>query len=95
MYVGVCLNLTGSRPVIWKPISTTMLQLLLNVQDLVFNAEPLYNQPEFLDPCIPMLYNENILIKSFKTMMNIMNKPPKVRFCVLVTTFLEHVRLTN
>ncbi|MFS7908306.1 hypothetical protein Hanom_Chr01g00081611 [Helianthus anomalus] len=55
-----------------------MVQLLLNVQDLVFHAEPLYNQPEFLDPCIPMLYNENILIKSFKTMMNIMNKPPKV-----------------
>ncbi|KAJ0612755.1 putative ubiquitin-conjugating enzyme/RWD [Helianthus annuus] len=54
-----------------------MLQLLLNVQDLVFNAEPLYNQPEFLDPSIPMLYNENILIISLKTMMNIMNKPPK------------------
>ncbi|KAJ0810814.1 putative ubiquitin-conjugating enzyme E2, ubiquitin-conjugating enzyme/RWD [Helianthus annuus] len=78
----VCLNLTGSRLVIWKPISTTMLQLLLNVQDLVFNAEPLYNQPEFLDPSIPMLYNENIWIKSLKTMMNIMNKPPKVLWMV-------------
>ncbi|KAF5823400.1 hypothetical protein HanRHA438_Chr01g0038921 [Helianthus annuus] len=47
----------------------------------MFQISPLSDEwicNEFLDPSIPMLYNENILIKSLKTMMNIMNKPPKV-----------------
>lgn len=67
--------------------STTMLQLLLTIQDRVLNADPLFHQPRFLDsgPSVAaeymsLLYNEDILIKSLETMIYTMNKPPKVRF---------------
>ncbi|KAJ0565703.1 putative ubiquitin-conjugating enzyme E2, ubiquitin-conjugating enzyme/RWD [Helianthus annuus] len=69
---------------IWVPFHTTMLQLLVTIQDRVLNAAPLFHQPGFLDsgPSVvaeyfSLLYNERILIRSLKIMTYIMNKPPK------------------
>ncbi|MFS7942894.1 putative ubiquitin-conjugating enzyme/RWD [Helianthus anomalus] len=80
---------------IWVPFHTTMLQLLVTIQDRVLNAAPLFHQPGFLDSgpsavaeYFSLLYNERILIRSLKIMTYIMNKPPKVRFCGFVPTFL-------
>ena len=44
----VCLSLLGtwSGPG-WKPGTSTMLQVLVSIQALIFNAEPYYNEPGF------------------------------------------------
>ncbi|XP_076890265.1 putative ubiquitin-conjugating enzyme E2 38 [Bidens hawaiensis] len=84
----VCLNLyrVWSLPdePLWKVCETTVLQLLISIQDRVLNADPLFIQPGMLEngPSVAaeyfsLLYNEDILIKSLKSMVYIMNKPPK------------------
>ncbi|KAK9077024.1 hypothetical protein SSX86_005359 [Deinandra increscens subsp. villosa] len=69
---------------LWPSWNTTILQLLVSIQDRVLNADPLFHQPVSQDfgpsvvaEYLSLLYNEDILIKSLKTMMHIMNKPPK------------------
>ncbi|KAK9077017.1 hypothetical protein SSX86_005352 [Deinandra increscens subsp. villosa] len=69
---------------LWQSYKTTVLELLVSIQDRVLNADPLFNQPVIQDfgPSVvaeyfSLLYNEDILIKSLKIMMHIMNKPPK------------------
>ncbi|MFS7919608.1 putative ubiquitin-conjugating enzyme E2, ubiquitin-conjugating enzyme/RWD [Helianthus anomalus] len=67
----------------WSCLNPTLLRLLLSIQNRVLNADPLFHQPGFLHsgPSLvaeyfSLLYNEEILIKSLKTMMYIMTKPP-------------------
>ncbi|KAM0036222.1 putative ubiquitin-conjugating enzyme E2, ubiquitin-conjugating enzyme/RWD [Helianthus debilis subsp. tardiflorus] len=79
---------------LWPSDDLTMLQFLVSVQERVLNADPLFHQPGFVDSgpsvaakYLSFLYNEDILIKSLKTMIYIMNKPPKV----LVGHFRNHV----
>ncbi|KAK9077023.1 hypothetical protein SSX86_005358 [Deinandra increscens subsp. villosa] len=69
---------------LWQSYKTTVLELLVSIQDRVLNADPLFNQPVIQDfgPSVvaeyfSLLYNEDILIKSLKIMMHIMNKPLK------------------
>nr|XP_043624636.1 putative ubiquitin-conjugating enzyme E2 38 [Erigeron canadensis] len=64
---------------LWVP-GTTMLQLLVSIQDLIFNTKPYFSgianamtAREYLS----LLYNENTIIKSLKIMVHTMNKPPK------------------
>ncbi|XP_022027583.1 putative ubiquitin-conjugating enzyme E2 38 isoform X1 [Helianthus annuus] len=69
---------------LWPSDDLTMLQFLVSIQERVLNADPLFHQPGFVDSgpsvaakYLSLLYNEDILIKSLKTMIYIMNKPPK------------------
>nr|XP_043639372.1 uncharacterized protein LOC122610445 [Erigeron canadensis] len=78
----VCFSLLDTdagEETLWVP-GTTMLQLLVSIQDLIFNTKPYFNgignamtPREYLS----LLYNENTIIKSLKTMVHTMNKPPK------------------
>ncbi|KAJ0780959.1 putative ubiquitin-conjugating enzyme/RWD [Helianthus annuus] len=76
---------------IWVPLVTTMYDLLVAIRDKVLNADPLFHQPGFVEcgfsvvsEYFSFLYNENVLIKLLKIMTCIMNKPPKVRSCVII-----------
>ncbi|PWA58320.1 ubiquitin-conjugating enzyme/RWD-like protein [Artemisia annua] len=69
----------------WVPVSTNLLKLLVSIQDQFFHSNPLRNDVAHgrgdsvytQQSCL--LYNENTLLnlKSLKTMVYIMNKPPK------------------
>ena len=86
----VCLRLPGTtdnlddKDEMWVPGSSTILQLLVNIQSRILNPKPLLNDViytmriRFYREYDCYLYNENTLIKSLKTMVFIMNKPPNV-----------------
>ncbi|PWA72128.1 ubiquitin-conjugating enzyme family protein [Artemisia annua] len=72
------------RNKMWENGTSNMLQLLVSMQDLILNSKPFFSGRAF--PKLrnsmhrekySLLYNETILIKSLKTMMYTMNKPPK------------------
>lgn len=76
---------------LWVPETSNMLQLLVSIQDLILNTKPYFyedvNEAMSMSRYVyaygdwfSLLYNENTIIKSLKTMMYTMNKPPKVRF---------------
>ncbi|KAL4554542.1 hypothetical protein LXL04_039374 [Taraxacum kok-saghyz] len=61
--------------------------VLVSIQGLILSAKPYFNEPGFerssgspSGEYWSMLYNEQTLIYSLKTMVYTMNKPPKVRF---------------
>ncbi|KAL9998991.1 putative ubiquitin-conjugating enzyme E2, ubiquitin-conjugating enzyme/RWD [Helianthus debilis subsp. tardiflorus] len=65
---------------IWVPGTSTMLHFLGFLKNL-FCEEPLlnglvYNNPDWFDGVPSLFYNELAFIKSVKTMVTIMNKPP-------------------
>nr|XP_043631199.1 probable ubiquitin-conjugating enzyme E2 25 [Erigeron canadensis] len=68
----------------WVPGTTTMLQLLVSIQNQILKAGPLFNEPAYATlkgssygEYASFLYNETAWIKSLKTMMYIMNRPLK------------------
>ncbi|KAK9059595.1 hypothetical protein SSX86_020299 [Deinandra increscens subsp. villosa] len=83
---------------LWPSWETTMVGFLVSLKDRVLNADPLFHQPVSLKfgPSVvaeyfSLLYNEDILIKSLKTMMLIMNKPPKHFEAFVVGHFRSHM----
>ncbi|GJV84935.1 ubiquitin-conjugating enzyme/RWD-like protein [Tanacetum coccineum] len=64
----------------------------------LFNTEPLFNDIAYKLRCskykerASLLYNENTLVKSLKTMVYIMNKPPKNFEDFVVGHFRNHMR---
>ncbi|KAI3932362.1 hypothetical protein MKW92_012445 [Papaver armeniacum] len=67
----------------WIPSQSTIFQVLLSIQGLVLNAKPYFNEPlcllENLNPWKKKLtldYNEKVFVKSCKTMVCVLNKPP-------------------
>ncbi|GJS59215.1 ubiquitin-conjugating enzyme/RWD-like protein [Tanacetum coccineum] len=65
----------------WVPGTSNILQFLVSIQGLVLNAKPLFNGHTFMTDAAgqwwSLLYNENIIIKSLKTMVYTMKRPPK------------------
>ncbi|XP_020105815.1 probable ubiquitin-conjugating enzyme E2 24 [Ananas comosus] len=84
----VCLSLlktwTGSGSEMWNPESSTVLQVLLSLQALVLNEKPYFNEAGY-DKQIgraegeknSVTYNENAFLLSCKSMLYLLNKPPK------------------
>nr|XP_043612323.1 probable ubiquitin-conjugating enzyme E2 25 [Erigeron canadensis] len=83
----VCLSLpktNGGLEPMWSPGSSTMLQLLVAIQNRFLNAKPLFNDPTYAlmrdtqyGEQASFQYNEMTLIKSLKTMLYTMIRPPK------------------
>ncbi|MCL7033512.1 hypothetical protein MKW94_009643 [Papaver nudicaule] len=85
----VCLSLintwSGAANEKWIPSQSTMLQVLVSIQALVLNAKPYFNEPAYAnlpknsDPwkTESLHYDENTFILSCKTMMCVLNAPPK------------------
>ncbi|GJY55947.1 ubiquitin-conjugating enzyme/RWD-like protein [Tanacetum coccineum] len=65
----------------WVPGTSNILQFLVSIQGLVLNAKPLFNGHTFMTDAAgqwwSLLYNENTIIKSLKTMVYTMKRPPK------------------
>ncbi|KAJ4749421.1 Ubiquitin-conjugating enzyme family protein [Rhynchospora pubera] len=84
----VCLSLlntwTGSGTEVWDPKSSTVLQVLLSLQALVLNEKPYFNEAGY-DKQVgradgeknSVTYNENAFLLSCKSMMYLIQKPPK------------------
>lgn len=98
----VCLSLlktwTGFGTEVWDPKSSTVLQVLLSLQALVLNEKPYFNEAGY-DKQIgradgeknSITYNENAFLLSCKSMMYLIQKPPKVislPFWVLVKSYM-------
>ncbi|CAM8992208.1 unnamed protein product [Rhodiola kirilowii] len=85
----VCLSLLGtwsgrSATENWIPGKSTLLQVLVSIQALILNAKPYFNEPGYADyegstrgEKASEKYNEETLIKSLKTMLYSMRRPPK------------------
>nr|XP_043621425.1 putative ubiquitin-conjugating enzyme E2 38 [Erigeron canadensis] len=97
----VCLNLytpTGRPERLWGP-HRNMLQILVYIQDLLMNTKPYFNglisasfRGSVAGEWLSLLYNENTIIKSLKTMVYTINKPPKNFEDLVVGHFHKHVR---
>lgn len=86
----VCLSLlntwTGTGSEAWNPGSSTILQVLLSLQALVLNEKPYFNEAGY-DKQIgraegeknSVSYNENAFLGTCKSMLYLLQKPPKVR----------------
>jgi ubiquitin-conjugating enzyme E2 O len=84
----VCLSLlktwAGTGNEVWNPESSTVLQLLLSLQALVLNGKPYFNEAGY-DKFVgkadgeknSITYNENAFLLSCKSMMYVLQKPPK------------------
>lgn len=95
----VCLSLlntwTGTGSEAWNPGSSTILQVLLSLQALVLNEKPYFNEAGY-DKQIgraegeknSVSYNENTFLGTCKSMLYLLQKPPK-NFEALVE---EHFR---
>lgn len=85
----VCLSLlntwTGTGTEAWNPESSTILQVLLSLQALVLNDKPYFNEAGY-DKQVGKIegeknsitYNENAFLLSLKSMLYVLNNPPKV-----------------
>ncbi|PWA73632.1 ubiquitin-conjugating enzyme family protein [Artemisia annua] len=82
----------------WVPGTSNMLTLLVSIQDQILNAKPFYNFPMFFwrntvyKEQSSLIYNEHILLKSLKTMVHIMSKPPKYFDDLVVGHFRNRAR---
>ncbi|XP_076907129.1 putative ubiquitin-conjugating enzyme E2 38 [Bidens hawaiensis] len=84
---------------LWSLLNPSVLQLLISIQNQVLNTEPLFHQHGFLDsgPSVvakyfSLLYNEDTLVKSLKTMIYIMTKLPKNFEAFVVGHFRDRAR---
>ncbi|KAI4304368.1 hypothetical protein MLD38_039889 [Melastoma candidum] len=96
----VCLSLlntwAGSGSEVWKPESSTILQVLVSLQALVLNDKPYFNEAGY-DKQMgktegeknSISYNENAFLLNCQSMLYILRKPPK-HFEALVE---EHFRI--
>ncbi|KAL8239245.1 hypothetical protein R6Q59_015812 [Mikania micrantha] len=84
----VCLSLLntwwGTKDEKWRPAVSTMLQVLVSIQAMVFNAKPYFNEPGYeasrgsvVGERYSLQYNHQTLFYSLKTMVYNMCKPPK------------------
>ncbi|XP_026378498.1 putative ubiquitin-conjugating enzyme E2 38 [Papaver somniferum] len=85
----VCLSLLntwdGLMSQRWNPYQSTILQVLVSIQGLVLNAKPYFNEPGYgsysssgaWDKSRSLRYNEDVFIMSCKSMVSILNSPPK------------------
>lgn len=99
----VCLSLlntwTGSGTEVWDPKSSTVLQVLLSLQALVLNDKPYFNEAGY-DKQIgradgeknSITYNENAFLLSCKSMMYVIQKPPKVISFLLFRLLRNHIQ---
>ena len=66
----------------WVPGTSNVLEYLVSIQDLILTAKPLFNALPMMShtagESLSLLYNENIIVKSLKTMVCTMMKPPMV-----------------
>ncbi|MCL7051921.1 hypothetical protein MKW94_010203 [Papaver nudicaule] len=88
-YGYVCLSLlntwSGAYYQKWNPSQSTILQVLVSIQGLILNATPYFNEPGYgsfsssgsWGKKRSLSYNEDVFIMSCKTMMAILNRPPK------------------
>lgn len=91
----VCLSLLntwfGWKKEKWNKNESTVLQILLSLQALVLNSKPFFNEPgtlllKYLGIESPSLaYNEDTWLKTCRTMLYVLLKPPN-HFRELVTT---------
>lgn len=84
----VCLSLlntwTGTGTEVWKPESSTVLQVLLSLQALVLNEKPYFNEAGY-DKQMGRAdgernsgsYNENAFLVTCKSMLYLLRRPPK------------------
>ncbi|KAG5573969.1 hypothetical protein H5410_063735 [Solanum commersonii] len=85
----VCLSLIntwhGDKVEKWTPKISTILQLLVSIQGLVLNSKPYFNEPVRVR-CIndsdalsklSLAYNEDVFIRTCKTMLCHIRAPPK------------------
>ncbi|PWA69578.1 ubiquitin-conjugating enzyme/RWD-like protein [Artemisia annua] len=85
---------------IWIPGTSNMVQLLVCIQDMLLNANPLLNYVYYrsVDSASidrqqhSLLNNENTIIKTLKTMISTMNKPPKHFEELVIGHFRSRVR---
>ncbi|XP_071721917.1 uncharacterized protein [Rutidosis leptorrhynchoides] len=84
----VCLSLLntwdGNGNEKWIPGKSTMLQVLVSIQALILNKDPYFNEPAFemmrgsrRGESLSRAFNELVFIKSLKTMLYTMRRPPK------------------
>ncbi|GKA05007.1 putative ubiquitin-conjugating enzyme E2 38 [Tanacetum coccineum] len=83
----VCLSLLntwhGEGSENWMPEQSTMLQVLVSIQALILNEKPFFNEPGYESRFCGAAgekesqdYNQNIFIKSLKTMIYTLRRPP-------------------
>ena len=70
----------------WDLGNTTILQLLVSIQERILNTNPLYHDITYsiLRGSIygeqsSILYNQNTFIRTLKTMVNTIKNPPQVK----------------
>jgi ubiquitin-conjugating enzyme E2 O len=84
----VCLSLlntwTGKGTEVWNPGSSTILQILLSLQALVLNEKPYFNEAGYDQQMgraegekNSVSYNENAFLMTCKSMLYLLQKPPK------------------
>lgn len=90
---------SGGHETLWVPGTSTILQLLVSIQQRILNETPLFNErtwaimrgTEFgTQTCV--FYNINTLIRSIETMVYIINNTPKNFEYFVVGYFRKHSR---
>jgi ubiquitin-conjugating enzyme E2 O len=85
----VCLSLLntwwGNGCEKWGKSNSTMLQVLVSIQGLVLNDKPYFNEPGNKNSAqttagerYSLAYNQTTFVRSCKTMLYSLRKPPKV-----------------
>ncbi|GAB2284521.1 Probable ubiquitin-conjugating enzyme E2 25 [Dionaea muscipula] len=97
----VCLSLlntwSGNSSEMWRPLYSTMLQVLVSIQGLILNSKPYFNEPGY-EARMGTLngerssyqYTEATFLKSLKTMLYTMRRPPKHFEDLVVGHFFKH-----
>mmetsp|Transcript_17619 Transcript_17619/g.49241 ORF Transcript_17619/g.49241 Transcript_17619/m.49241 type:complete len:1167 (-) Transcript_17619:484-3984(-) len=99
----VCLSLlntwNGREDEMWRPDSSTLLQVLVSIQGLVLVPKPYYNEAGYEKHMgtaegerNAALYNENAFLLSCRTMMDTVRRPPQ-HFEALVRSHFKLVHI--
>ncbi|XP_058078932.1 putative ubiquitin-conjugating enzyme E2 38 [Magnolia sinica] len=83
----VCLSLLntshGRKSELWDPSKSTMLQVLVSIQGLVLNTNPLFNEPSYAKMAgkrsgekKSSTYNKKVFMLSCKSMLYTIERPP-------------------
>ncbi|XP_074343173.1 putative ubiquitin-conjugating enzyme E2 38 [Apium graveolens] len=91
----LCLSILNTWPgPSWQPNVSTVLQVLVSIQGLVLNEEPFYNEPLVLinSSYLSKKYTDNVFVLSCRTMIFLLQKPPKNFEDFVVEHFRDHGR---
>ncbi|KAF6152792.1 hypothetical protein GIB67_004621 [Kingdonia uniflora] len=96
----VCLSLLNTwhgrnKSEKWTPGTSTMLQVLLSIQALVLNEQPVINEPGFEkyeNSNVAVKYNDSTFILSCQTMLYSLHRPPKHFELLVEGHFRERAR---